>query len=135
MYFLEMECANVDSVSVEKVDISIPVDKDEKNENEAPEMHVRRSNRDRRPPERLGEWVNICDAPSLGETQNVEDALNGPEKSLWKTAMRREISALSSNDVWDLTELPEGRTPVKSKWVFKKRKLDLMAHIPLTKLA
>ena len=33
--------------------------------------------------------------------------------------MRTEIDSLHSNRVWELVELPEGRKPVGSKWVFK----------------
>ena len=29
-------------------------------------------------------------------------------------------SIIYSNDVWDLVELPQGKQPIGSKWVFKK---------------
>ncbi len=35
--------------------------------------------------------------------------------------MQREMDSLEENDVWELTELPEGRCPVGSKWVFKTK--------------
>ena len=33
--------------------------------------------------------------------------------------MKGEIDSLHQHNVWDLVELPEGRKPVGSKWVFK----------------
>jgi len=32
------------------------------------------------------------------------------------------MESLIDNDVWDLVELPEGRNPVSSNWVFKTKK-------------
>ena len=37
----------------------------------------------------------------------------------WKLATDSEYSSLMENDTWDLVELPEGRTAVGCKWVFK----------------
>ena len=33
--------------------------------------------------------------------------------------MQKEMESLEKNDVWELTELPKGRQPDGSKWVFK----------------
>jgi len=33
--------------------------------------------------------------------------------------MKAEIDSLHQHNVWDLVELPEGRKPLGSKWVFK----------------
>ena len=35
--------------------------------------------------------------------------------------MVEEMEALDKNDVWDLVDLPNGRKPIGSKWVFKKK--------------
>ena len=32
-----------------------------------------------------------------------------------------EMTSLHKNDAWDLVELPAGRKPIGSKWVFKKK--------------
>ena len=45
---------------------------------------------------------------------SVSDALTNQE---W--AVKAEIDSLHDNSVWDLVQLPEGRKPVGSKWVFK----------------
>jgi hypothetical protein len=31
------------------------------------------------------------------------------------------MESLKNNETWDLFELPNGRKPVSSKWVFKKK--------------
>ena len=33
--------------------------------------------------------------------------------------MKSEIEALQSNHTWDLVTLPEGKTPIGCKWIFK----------------
>ena len=32
-----------------------------------------------------------------------------------------EMASLHKNEAWDLVELPAGRKPIVSKWVFKKK--------------
>jgi hypothetical protein len=34
--------------------------------------------------------------------------------------MEEEMASLDKNEAWDLMELPTGRNPIVSKWVFKK---------------
>ena len=45
--------------------------------------------------------------------------LKAPNAKEWKLATDSEYSSLMENDTWDLVELPEGRTAVGCKWVFK----------------
>jgi hypothetical protein len=35
--------------------------------------------------------------------------------------MDEEMATLDKNEAWDLLELPTGRNPIGSKWVFKKK--------------
>ena len=35
--------------------------------------------------------------------------------------MEKEMTSLKTNDVYDLVELPKGRKPVGSKWVYKRK--------------
>lgn len=44
-----------------------------------------------------------------------------PEAGEWKNAMKREMSSLYSNEVWDLIELPPGRKVISSRWVYKRK--------------
>eukprot|EP00253_Pinus_taeda_P006198 PITA_06198 len=47
------------------------------------------------------------------------------DREKWKIAMEEEMDSLAKNNMWDLVELPEGRSVVGCKWVFKlKRKAD-----------
>ncbi|KAL8107165.1 hypothetical protein AgCh_023827 [Apium graveolens] len=38
---------------------------------------------------------------------------------LWVEAMSKEISALNTNNTWELVDLPKGKKAIGSKWVFK----------------
>ncbi|PIK43224.1 hypothetical protein BSL78_19915 [Apostichopus japonicus] len=83
----------------------------------APEAQLRRSERDRRPPDHFGEWVNFVGS-NPKEPFTVSEALGRSDKSKWVDAMEKEVQSLHDNNVWVLTELPEGRKAVGSKWVF-----------------
>ena len=62
----------------------------------------------------------FCLISSL-EPTTYEEAINGEESDKWIQAMDDEMDSLNKNKTWDLVELPEGRKPVTSKWVFKKK--------------
>ena len=51
----------------------------------------------------------------------MKEALNCSEKEQWEAAMQKEMDSIYANGEWDLVELPANRTPVGSKWVFKKK--------------
>ena len=53
------------------------------------------------------------------EPGSVNDALSSPDRDKWQASMKREMKSLEENKVWDLVELPDGRQPIGSKWVFK----------------
>ena len=55
------------------------------------------------------------------EPRYVKEAVSFEESKHWKNAMVEEMEALDKNEAWDLVELPDGRKPVSSKWVFKKK--------------
>ena len=55
------------------------------------------------------------------EPRFVKESVNFEEGKLWKKAMVEEMEALDKNEAWDLVELPDGRKPIGSKWVFKKK--------------
>lgn len=40
-----------------------------------------------------------------------------PEADKWKIAMDDEYASIIENDTWDVGQLPEGRKPIKCKWV------------------
>ncbi|KAK3747962.1 hypothetical protein QZH41_007086 [Actinostola sp. cb2023] len=74
---------------------------------------LRQSSRERRPPDRLGEWVTVV-SDGIVEPTTVSEALNGPDADQWHVAMQQEMDSLHKHDVWNLTELPDGRKAVGS---------------------
>ena len=78
-----------------------------------------RPQRVRRPPDRLGEWVQIVHTKP--QPSSVREAMSGPDKEKWLDAMEMEMDSLHGNQVWDLVELPKERKIVGSKWVFKEK--------------
>ena len=82
--------------------------------------HLRRSERSRRPTDFYGERVYIANGES-GEPRTAAEARASPQKKEWESAMKSEMKSLMHNDVWDLVELPNGRSAVGCKWVFKKK--------------
>ena len=60
-----------------------------------------------------------------GEPSCYQEAVDDADSKIWKKAMEEEMDSLAKNNTWDLVELPEGRSVVGCKWVFKlKRKVD-----------
>ncbi|KAK9160022.1 hypothetical protein Syun_006363 [Stephania yunnanensis] len=51
--------------------------------------------------------------------------MNCAESELWYDAMNDEMNSMSSNDVWDLVELPKGAKTIGCKWIFKTKKDSL----------
>ena len=85
---------------------------------------MRRSVRKRRQTERyspsafcLGFALTITD----DEPRTFREVVDSEDGKLWKEAMVDEMASLHKNDAWDLVELPAGRKPIGSKWVFKKK--------------
>jgi hypothetical protein len=52
-----------------------------------------------------------------------EEAVSGPQKKQWETAINDELRSLAVNNVWELAEAPKGKNIVSCKWVFKLKKL------------
>lgn len=103
----------------------------------------RRSERNRRAPNRFGEWAQTAEFALSAEftelrefallaEQFVEDdpttideAKNRDDWSQWKEAIDIEHKSLIKNGTWTVCDLPENRKPITNKWVFKlKRKAD-----------
>ena len=56
-------------------------------------LDVRRSTRERRPPDRLGEWVTIA-SNDTDEPTTVRDALSSSDSEHWRQAMQNEMNSL-----------------------------------------
>eukprot|EP00253_Pinus_taeda_P021064 PITA_21064 len=54
-------------------------------------------------------------------SKTVNEAVDSKDGKLWKEAMVDELASLHKTEAWDLVELPAGRKPIGSKWMFKKK--------------
>jgi hypothetical protein len=54
-----------------------------------------------------------------GDPTSYEEAMRSLHSSKWLEAMEDEMKSMSSNDVWDLEEIPKGAKIVGCKWVYK----------------
>jgi hypothetical protein len=68
--------------------------------------------------------IFVIDEPTLQRAfatvnvpKNVYDALNGPDKDLWREALEKELNSLTTNNTWTLTQLPPGRKAIPCRWV------------------
>jgi hypothetical protein len=78
------------------------------------------------PPVRYEEAAHLVE---VKEPRTVTEALAGPEKDQWKSAMDEEYHSLVENGTWVLDYLPEGRKAIGSKWVFKIKRNE--AGVPV----
>ena len=56
-----------------------------------------------------------------GDPLNYDEAINGSDSRKWREAMDSEIQSMYTNRVWNLVNIPEGKTPIGCKWIFKKK--------------
>ncbi len=87
---------------------------------------LRRSTRERKTPKRYEDFASsFALITEDGEPSCYQEAVDDTDSEKWKVAMEEEMDSLAKNNTWDLVELPEGRSVVGCKWVFKlKRKVD-----------
>jgi hypothetical protein len=90
-----------------------------------PESEIRRSTRQTkgRPPERLIETINKVTTERL-EPSSFHEATSCSEAQHWSKAMDEEMECLRRNNTWTLTQLPDGKTAIGSKWVYKLKTDD-----------
>lgn len=55
---------------------------------------------------------------NIVEPLNYEEASRSDE---WRAAMHEEMESIYRNHTWDLVELPEGKTPIGCKWLYKPK--------------
>jgi len=51
-----------------------------------------------------------------------EEAMNRPDKDLWKKAIEEEFDSINKNNVWTIVDKPLGKNIVSTKWIFKIKK-------------
>ena len=62
------------------------------------------------------EWAFIATEP-----KDFREAVSGGEEVQWRKAMDEEMRNLEKMGTWELTDLPEGGTPIVCKWVYLKK--------------
>src|SRR3984885_14576424 len=82
--------------------------------------NVRRSERTNKakPPERLIEVIEKVTTDPL-EPKSFKEVISSEQGIFWREAMDKEMKSLSSNKTWELSNLPENKTAIGSKWVYK----------------
>jgi hypothetical protein len=50
-----------------------------------------------------------------------KQAMALPDADEWLKATDDEIQSLNENETWDLVDMPSGRKPIGTKWVFKRK--------------
>jgi hypothetical protein len=59
------------------------------------------------------------------EPNTYKQAISSEQSQKWREAMDKELRSLEENNVWDLTNLPDGVTALSGRWVYKlKRGID-----------
>jgi hypothetical protein len=67
--------------------------------------------------------ININNKPNT-----YKEAINSVNNKEWQKAMEIEIEELNKQNTWDLTTLPNNRTALKGRWIYKI-KTDLNNNI------
>ena len=106
---------------------SVPQEDSGNLEIEDHESEKRYPTRERRKPKHLeeyvqsfNEFVHHCyrlsdDAPI---PRTYKEATESPEAPRWRQAMDEEMASLAENGTYDLVELPQGKKPVGTRWVY-----------------
>ena len=59
------------------------------------------------------------------DPKTISQAMSCRESNLWYNSMKEKMNSMTSNEVWDLVELPNGTKAIGCKWVFKTKKDSL----------
>ena len=57
----------------------------------------------------------------LTEPNSYHEAVNSPEKDQWQKACISEVEELEKQETYDIIDTPPNITPIKGRWVFKKK--------------
>ena len=90
------------------------------------ELTVTGAGRISRPPDRYGlgllaEYALLLrTAPESPDEPTVKQALSGPEKKEWNSALQREVDAIQSYGTWEEASPPTQARYIGTKWVLRK---------------
>jgi len=70
-------------------------------------------------------WVfNVSLSSTPGLPRSYKEALKFPDADKWEKAIEKEIANFEARDCWDIVdrvEMPEGRVPLKTRWIFVRK--------------
>jgi hypothetical protein len=85
------------------------------------DMKLRRSTRPPQPKKFDDNYLYSVTSNNLDDPLTVEEALHRPDAQCWKEAMMEEYESLLENQTWSLTNLPDSKRVINSKWIFKTK--------------
>lgn len=74
--------------------------------------------RKRKPPSKFSDFILYQSFISKDVPSTYREALACDDNGLWMEAMKKEIEAISTYDVWELVDRPKDQKVVKCKWVY-----------------
>ncbi|QRV85696.1 Copia-like polyprotein/retrotransposon [Ceratobasidium sp. AG-Ba] len=87
------------------------------------------------------DWSLAAHMASPSDSPTVDEALAGPDASIWKEAMESEVATLKKMGTYEPVELPPGRKAIGNKWVLTLKRDEnesaglqtaYAAHTPMT---
>ena len=115
------EFAELEEIS--KTDVLMPRDQNIPLETQvpAPDPVLRRSTRttQNQTPARYMSSLQYLLLTDNGEPECYEEAVKAEAKVKWEQAMDDEMDSLTTNQTWDLVELPKGKKTLHNKWVYR----------------
>lgn len=67
-------------------------------------------------------YNQLAFAFTVSDPMTVRQAMDSEHSHSWNVAMKSEFDSLQKNKTWQLVELPEGKSPVHCKWVFRSKR-------------
>ena len=64
----------------------------------------------------------MYDVGKVDDPNSFREAVSCENFAKWVEAMEDELKSMSSNDIWDLVDIPDGVKPVGCKWVYKTKR-------------
>ncbi|RWR73399.1 Gag-protease-integrase-RT-RNaseH polyprotein [Cinnamomum micranthum f. kanehirae] len=109
----------------EAQEIQLPIIEPLPEQNNDPDPEIlRRSTRTRRPAI-SNDYVVYLEEADIGvkdDPRTFKEAIECKNSDKWLDAMKDELESMTTNDVWDIVELPKNSKTVGCKWVFKTKR-------------
>lgn len=84
----------------------------------------RRSTRAKKPVVREGFISYFTRDCTSDDPSSREEAIKSHNSGKWVDAMKEELASFEANETWSLVDLPVGRKPIKTMWVFKTKRSE-----------